>query len=47
MKRKVTTSKSCKDKDDTRDDKQNNIHQVRRKIEDILLEREQQKLLDL
>ncbi|WEM44601.1 MULTISPECIES: hypothetical protein [Photobacterium] len=45
MKKKVPSEKSHKD--NNKNDKPNNIHQVRRKIEDILLEREQKKLLDL
>ncbi|MEJ2764647.1 hypothetical protein VV869_11890 [Photobacterium sp. MCCC 1A19761] len=39
--------KGSNDVQDVKDEKPNNIHQIRRKIEDILLEREQKKLLDL
>ena len=47
MKKKSPNTQVRKDKNDARESKPNNIHQVRRKIEDILLEREQKKELDL
>ncbi|WP_330961285.1 hypothetical protein [Photobacterium sp. 53610] len=46
MKKKSPSGKSRKDKHDDKGDNPNKIHQIRRKIEDILLEREQKKLLD-
>jgi hypothetical protein len=47
LKKKAPSGNSCKDNSDDKADKPHNIHQIRRKIEDILLEREQKKLLDL
>ncbi len=46
MKKKISPNKLPKDSDSA-EDKATNIHHVRRKIEDILLEREQKKLLEL
>ncbi|EGU31103.1 hypothetical protein VIBRN418_17273 [Vibrio sp. N418] len=47
MKKKTPTTKPSKGTSEAKDDKSNNIHQVRRRIEDILLEREQKERLDL
>ncbi|SDH94284.1 hypothetical protein SAMN04488136_1382 [Vibrio xiamenensis] len=49
MKKPSTNSKSktAKVKESSTDEKSNNIHDVRKKIENILLEREQKKLWDL
>ena len=47
LKKKAARAKSLKSSNDARDDKPDNIHQIRRKIEDILLERQQNTLLDL
>ena len=44
---KNPTDKPKKDKSEAKDDKSNNIHQVRRRIEDILLEKERKERLDL
>ncbi len=42
-----SNSKAAQVKGNVKDEKLDNIHQVRKKIEHILLEREQKKLWDL
>ncbi|WP_194436626.1 hypothetical protein [Vibrio fluminensis] len=47
MKAPNSAAKPKKNNGEATDEKVNNIHQVRRRIEDILLEREQKKHLEL